>query len=222
MFKRSLTLAVLVFLGLSVSSSFAQEESRFGLGVDVQNQSFELVSFAATGSPFFTLSHTSLTPAFLFSFHPNPNLFVEPSIGFRSSTDEITDTGVSPNLTFKETTRDIKFGLGLLYTTRPDEFVSPFVHAAVDFHLLSFKEEDDVDVFEATATAIVVAGGFGGIITINGSVFITLEGRLTYARVGDVEEKLSGPFASGFVDDSDTKASVFSTDMTIGLRVLFL
>jgi len=113
--------------------------------------------------------------------------------------------------------------------TKPGNFVSPYVRGAFDVHVLNHKEEDDVlfpstgtDVLEISATAIGVAAGFGGIITIKESVFISLEGRILYASVGDSEVTATGPGAAGFQDTTDTEASVWSTDMVIGFRVLFL
>jgi len=99
-------MCALLVLSVLVSSAWAQDENvvqsdkNFGLGVMVQNQSFELLSFASTGtSPFFSFAHTSVTPQFLLSFRVNPKVFIEPSIGFHQSKDQWTDTGITPNLT---------------------------------------------------------------------------------------------------------------------------
>jgi hypothetical protein len=112
--------------------------------------------------------------------------------------------------------RDLKFGLGGLYAFTPDNFVSPYLHGKVDIHSLSFKlEEDDFDA-EVSTWALAFAGGFGGMVNIKDCVFLTLEGRILYAHQMDPETKVGD-----YEDNVETTLSAITTDMVLGLRIIF-
>jgi hypothetical protein len=209
-----LFLVSFVVVALAASSVCAQG-GKFGLGVEAENVSFALVNYmGAEGEMFFDFRTVSTTPAFLVSLRFMPNFFLEPSLGITTSSVNREGEGWTEDMSM----RDIKFGLGGLYVFNPDQFVSPYVHAKFDLHSLLFKlEEEDWDA-EVSAWAMTVAGGFGGMVNIKDHVFLTLEGRILYARQMDPETTTSDEM---FEDTVETTQSAITTDMVLGLRVIF-
>jgi hypothetical protein len=222
-FAVSVTVAL---LGAAFFPASAQEENNNGFGVDLENRHLDVL-VGGVDSPFLTYSWTSLDPCFLVSLRVNPNLFIEPAFGFYRVSWEEKNTGITPNQTDKETVRDLKLGIRMLYQTNPDAFVSPFVRGVVDIHFLKNTEENDATILlpgitkiEESGTAFVIAGSIGGIISIRDAVFVTVEGRLLWGYVGDTDIERGGPSATGFQDQRDTSSSLTTTDMVVGLRVL--
>jgi hypothetical protein len=212
-----LFLVLLAVAAVSVSPAYA-ESGVFGVGVEAENVSFAIVNtFMAEGEMFFDFRTVSTTPAFLLSLRFTPNFFLEPSLGITTSSVNREGTG-DESWTEKSTMRDLKFGLGALYVFKPDMFVSPFIHGKIDLHSLNYKyEEEDFDA-EVSALAMAFAGGFGGMVNIKDSVFLTLEGRILYARQMDPETTMS---TDGFEDEMETTLSAITTDMVLGLRIIF-
>jgi hypothetical protein len=215
-----LFLVSLVVASVTVSSAYA-EGGKFGLGVEAENVSFALINYMSMeGELFFDIRTVSTTPAFLVSLRFTPNIFVEPSLGISNWSTTRTYTGEISDWEETMSMRDIKFGLGGLYVFNPDEFVSPFVHLKFDLHSLLGKVEESGDggdfTAEVSAWAMTVAGGFGGMVNIKDSVFLTLEGRLLYARQMDPETEFED-----YEDNMETTQSAITTDMVLGLRIIF-
>ncbi len=161
---------------------------------------------------FFDFRTVSTTPAFLVSLRLSPGFFIEPSIGI--TTSKMTQD--YPSGSSEMSMRDLKFGVGGLYALTPDKFVYPYFHGKIDLHSLSFKlEEGDFDA-EVSTWAMALAGGFGGMVNIKDCVFLTLEGRILYAHQMDPDTEIEG-----YEDNVETTLSAITTDMVLGLRIIF-
>lgn len=230
-----IVLLVIAILGVAGISS--AQERRVGLGVEAENVSFVFVEDETV----FQLRTLTTTPSFVFSLRATPNWFIEPSFGVFTSKGEETRTfdfvDSSGNLTVGTETsesrfRDIKIGLGGLYMFAPEAFTSAYVHGKFDVHFLNAKGESSTQApgfepfsteEEISSTAFAVAGALGGIMNVKERVFLTLEARLLYARQGDPETKRTStpPSPEPFVDRQETKAWAITTDMVLGLRLMF-
>lgn len=213
-----------LLLGVLFASPGFAQEAKYGLGVEAENISFTYLE----GEEYFDVRTLSTTPAFMFTIRATPNFFIEPLFGFHTTSGEVVDTREWGSSTEEMSFRDLALGVGALYAFSPENFVSPYINGKIGFHFLYAEETykwvdfDDPEFSytsdsEVSATAIKFSAGLGGMMNIKEHVFLTLEARLSYARLGDPERKSSG----GGEDTVESKSSTFATDMVLGLRVLF-
>lgn len=225
------TLLTLLVAGLLacgvVGYANAQEGAKFGMGVELQNPTGMSISNAMVGYMFdggemsMSSGGAMLTPSILFTIQATPALFIEPSIGFHrmSYSEEYTGTGGGKE---EISTRDLSFGIGMIYALKPDAVVSPMVHPVFNMHMVKATwEESNGDTFEAevSTTAFSVGLGIGGLVNLKETLFLTAEARLMFTKVGDFDVSVSP--AGEFTDEYDTSMSMFDTDMVIGIRFVF-
>ncbi len=226
-----ITLCTLISLGFLLSPAASESDTgrQWGLGIEAQSFGFNL---AQTGSDeFFGIKTTATTPYFLFSLRWSPKFFVEPGVGItlnKSAVDYTPEGGRT--LTDETSFSDINFGIACRYVTKPGDFTSPFVHLGLNLHFLGGKTIDQywdymsngIETVEAeiSATAFSLAGGLGGMLSIGERVFLSVEGRLLFAYMGDIKKTLTGPGTELFKDDTDTKSWTFDSNMVAGFRIL--
>lgn len=201
---------------LFASAAAQGDQTGFGVGVDLRNQPDLIVVDIDPSAPARSgmISHTRLTPSILFSIRATPSVFIESSFGIHATgSKEETPTG-----TEESGAAHLIFGAGMIYVLSPDQFVSFMLHPAFDIHLLGAVTETTTTKTEDSAMAFTLAMGVGGIMNIKDAAFITVEARVALHSIGDVDEKVNGEEIRAEVD---TGASVFSTDMAIGVRFLF-
>lgn len=214
----ALTMLVIGLMACGFSTyADAQDGVKFGMGVELQNQP------AALGDIFSTAA--AMTPSFLFSIQVTPGIFIEPSIGFHRMSDsrEIKPT---PPSTFtskwSESGSDLILGVGMIYALKPDAAVSPMFHPTIGIHMLKYAYEEPGVILgtvakeDVSATAFQVGLGFGGLVNVKESLYLTAEARFTLTKVGDTAVEIPG-----YIDNEETSETMFDTDMVIGLRFVF-
>jgi hypothetical protein len=228
-------------LALWATTTWGQDDGGvFGFGVEAENVSFSFIE----DEGFYDVRTVSTTPAFLVSIKIHPKLFLEPSFGISTASstvkhEDVDATWFRRSYTNESSFRNINLGIGLLGAFNPEHFVSPYIHGKFNFHVLSTVNEEDGETCyyddisgtwscteysskdEVSANALSAALGVGGMVNIKNHVFLTLEGRVLYAYVFDPETKRSGTNITDWKDQTETTASAITTDMVLGLRILF-
>jgi len=240
---RIVCLFVVAALLVGATTASAQDEKKWGLGVDLHNQGLHMTSWInslgdfpdAFGEPPIPLSETMtthLTPCLLITIRPTPNWFIEPLLGYMSVSGKNAysdPTDATFNTTEDFSASELKLGLSGIYDLNPSAWLSPYVRGIFAWHKFSASNEETrgtayatpgTDKIEFKASAFSIAGALGGMVHINDVLFITLEGRLTWASIGDTEGTLSGASGAG-TDTNETDGSAFYADMAVGLRMLF-
>jgi hypothetical protein len=216
----TLLVAVLLACGFSTYAS-AQDGVKFGMGIELQNQEtmIHLDGFDFTwarGLPY-------LTPSILFTIQVTPSVFIEPTIGYHrtSYSEETTPPAPATASTGDWAGSDLMFGIGMIYALKPDATVSPMFHPMLGIHMVSATEEESsggtTDKTEVSTTAFQVGLGIGGLVNVKETVYLTAEARLMITRIGDYDVTRPAPF----VDNTTESATLFDTDMVIGLRFVF-
>ena len=218
--RNALTILVagLLACGFSTYAS-AQDGIKFGMGIELQNQP-TTVMLGSSGTLTQSTGATFLTPSVLFTIQVTPSMFIEPSIGYHRTGYKEEYTG-PPAYTEELTGSDLQFGVGLIYALKPAAAVSPMLHPMLGIHKVKATGEmtgAETGKIEVSTTAFQVGLGVGGLINVKETVYLTVEARFMFTKVGDFAETSTDP---EFKDDTDTSASNFDTDMVIGLRFVF-
>jgi opacity protein-like surface antigen len=224
------TLLTILVAGLLACSTVgyanAQEGARFGMGVELGNQptmvgmSYYIGEFDADFSLEYSPGNTSLTPAVLFTIQMTPAVFIEPYIGYHSTSDTEEYTGGGK---WEMSGSDLLLGVGLIYALKPGATVSPILHPVFDYHMLDasveMTEGGSTGKAEISNSAFSFGLGVGGLVNIKDGLYLTAEARFRYTSVGDEEITVSP--AGDFVDDVDCSSSMIDTDMVVGMRFVF-
>jgi len=219
--RTALTIIVAGILACSFVT-YAGAQAKFGMGVELENQHSMIVTPVASllseldMGGIVSTGGLGLTPAVLFTIQMNPQMLLEPSIGYHQMGWKDEYTGGTDELTAS----DLSIGIGMVYALKPNVAVSPMLHPLFAYHMLDATYEvtggTGAGKVEASASAFQVGLGIGGLINLKETVYLTAEARLLYTSAGDVEIE-----TLGFTDDSDTSESMFDTDMVVGLRFVF-
>ena len=218
--RNALTILVagLLACGFSTYAS-AQDGIKFGMGIELQNQPTTVT--LDDGTLIRSTGATFLTPSVLFTIQVTPSMFIEPSIGYHRIGYKEEYTG-PPAYTEELTGSDLQFGVGLIYALKPAAAVSPMLHPMLGIHKVKATGEAtgaETGKIEVSTTAFQVGLGVGGLINVKETVYLTVEARFMFTKVGDSAVTHTEP--PGFKDEYDTSESNFDTDMVIGLRFVF-